>query len=998
MTHDIQDLLNRLQALQTASGSSTAAARDTWIEAINKNKIFLENRAHSIVFIGSIGAGKSSLISVVSNLLVGSAPNDRKSLKENSVLAIGSGRTTVCDVYIRAPRDDEQQVGLLINPFSEEEMEDIIQGYAEDEWNRQQANTVGTGDPDPTPIELQRAIRKMTDYAERREIYPKDKKINYVRPIEEIVSQFKTHDALVAHLIERANLPSRKTEEWWLDSLTTENLKELKTRFDAINQGNEPTAMLPHNITVVVPNPLPGSRSELQLTLIDSRGLDGLFETRGDLQELLRNPRTVIVLCTAFKEAPGDTMRAILRSMSDDGTLRMAIPRIVMVLLDQGDSDQVNGAEGNREFGQILKINECCAVLEGIDLYKVIDPEQVIAFDVLQDNRKNLVTALDNSLTRLRKNIEEQQEDLLTTVRSFLQHIHDENRLPLCNEVDQKLREAMEPHLPTHAPMQDPMLGAHNAINNCRYASALYAACRRNGSYRNLDLYAAVNAEASRAATKWLDRLIKACTQELNNLEGNTSLQPVLDHIHLRKRQFEESRLNVIHDYAKRVKNNVEEILKPDNSVWTLCKEEWGHGRGFIQHVADHLKSWSQKQQQLTAHENTNAEDTIPLLKEVLQQVQPPRFSLHVRHLRSLRQINWSPEPLSILIGANGAGKTTLLLVLKLLRVAYELDLSQAIARVLGGSFNLRTWNISEGDTLELGIDIGDICWRIQFIHRGASVEPTHERLMDQSREIFSRDGLSISSFSYGGEWIGPNSKLGVRVLMDRGSYDPALRTIASFLQRIYVYHDPDLWSVRTQGSNSTDNLLLNPRGTNVLAVLRRWFQERTNQNRYQFVLEGLQAAFPNTVANIDFQEAGNTIVLRIFPPNSDMPCLLADEATGVAHLLILLCNVASAEDGGLVAADEPENSLHPYAIRAFFRRTKRWAAQHNLTVLLATHSMVLLNESTKTPECVYIMKSSASDEPMPFCVDKLNREWLEDFNLGELYDQGEIGSNKDGV
>jgi predicted ATPase len=116
-----------------------------------------------------------------------------------------------------------------------------------------------------------------------------------------------------------------------------------------------------------------------------------------------------------------------------------------------------------------------------------------------------------------------------------------------------------------------------------------------------------------------------------------------------------------------------------------------------------------------------------------------------------------------------------------------------------------------------------------------------------------------------------------------------------------------------------------------------------------------------------------------------------------VLQLLVLFCEVAGAEDESIVAIDEPENGLHPYALRAFLRRTGRWARQHNLTVLLATHSTVLLDELSPQPEQVYVMKARVPGGPVPTRLDELyDRSWLDDFKLGELYEQGEIGSNED--
>jgi predicted ATPase len=267
--------------------------------------------------------------------------------------------------------------------------------------------------------------------------------------------------------------------------------------------------------------------------------------------------------------------------------------------------------------------------------------------------------------------------------------------------------------------------------------------------------------------------------------------------------------------------------------------------------------------------------------------------------------------------------------------------------------------------------------------------------LTEQKREIFSRDGQG--TFFYGSERIEPDAKLGLRTLMDKGTSEPALRKVATFLQRIAVYHDLDLWHLRWQGSNTSEDRILHTRGINALAVLRRWHQERINHHRYQFVVDGLAAAFPNTVTELDFVEAGNTLVARIYQPGQEWPSPLATEANGVLQLLVLFCDVASAESESVVAIDEPENSLHPYALRAFLRRTSQWARQHHFTVLLATHSTVLLDEQPH--EQVYVMKANESHDPLPTRLDKLcNRDWLEGFKLGDLYEQGEIGSNEDEI
>lgn len=998
MEKNAQSVLNQLKHLTEVSPSTAA---EHWINTIRDQQIFLDDRAHSIVFIGSVGVGKSSLIGVAANLLIGDKLTDKASLKNNSILSIGAGRTTVCEVCIRPLQTNETgKIGLIIEPVTEEDMRKEIVIYAETEWNRRQPDAVHTGDDntEPTPQEIQRVIRNMTGYAEYQESFTdgNKKKRRTVRPLDKVIPSFDSPQTFADHLVKCANISGRTKTAWWWNESIVGNLQALKNIFEDINQGKEPTAMLPRKMTVAVPEPLLNTTG-LDITLIDTRGLDSPVESRADLYEYMHDPRYIIVLCAPFKDAPGESLRALLHSMTADAKLRLAIPRTLLVLVDQGDAGQVNGADNDREFGQDLKIEECYRALENAGLPGTIDKERIIAFDALQDDRNHLQMAINNCLSQLRQTAEKEQSELINDANIFINNEAKELRPGLCDDVDEQLNKTMAMHLlPSDAPLRDPLEGLYAAILATRYASVIYASCRRNGEYYGLNLYAAIRAKASQEATQWLDKLIAPVLNKLKELKQDNSFALVHDHISLRERQYQDARIRVISDYASGIETQVNEKLKYDDSVWNKCALEWGQGNGFTNRVLRHFEEWASRQQGLTAHETTNVIEVVPLLKTVSQTPQAPQFTLHIRNLRVLKQVNWTPSQLSLVIGANGTGKTTLLLVLKLLRLAYQRSLPEAVNQVLGGSSNLKTWRTSDSEPIEIGIDIDTVSWRIQLIPRDGSVDYlTNERLTEQKREIFSRDGLG--AFSYGGERIEQDSKLGLRTLMDRGAHEQALHKVASFIQRIAVYHDPDLWSLRWQGSNTSEDRLLHTRGLNAIALLRRWYQERANRHRYQFVVEGLAAAFPNTVEGLDFVEAGNTLAARIYRPGQEFPSPLATEANGVLQLIVLFCDVASAENESVVAIDEPENSLHPYALRAFFRRTSQWVRQHNLTVLLATHSTVLLDELSATPEKVYVMKANEAYGTMPTRLDELcNREWLESFKLGDLYEQGEIGSNED--
>ncbi len=325
LTSESQRVCRELQALRESATASKDVA-DTaaqWISSISPNQDYLQDRAHPIVFIGSVGVGKSSLIGVAANLIIGGYPTDKASLKANSVLAIGGGRTTLCEVQIRSSQGlGRGEIGFEIDPLPEDEMRREIEIFAQDEWLRRQPDVqrCGEDDTDPSSQEVYRAIRGLTGYVERTEVYREGgiRRTRTVRPLDEVIKRFPTSDGFADHLIERANMPARTETQWWWSDLDKDNLRALKELFEAVNQGKEPSAMLPRRMTVYVPRPLPESTAGLQLTLIDTRGLDGGVEARGDLQALLCDPRSLIVLCACFKNTPGDSQRALLRSMAAD--------------------------------------------------------------------------------------------------------------------------------------------------------------------------------------------------------------------------------------------------------------------------------------------------------------------------------------------------------------------------------------------------------------------------------------------------------------------------------------------------------------------------------------------------------------------------------------------------------------------------------------------------------------------------------------------------------
>lgn len=367
-------------------------------------------------------------------------------------------------------------------------------------------------------------------------------------------------------------------------------------------------------------------------------------------------------------------------------------------------------------------------------------------------------------------------------------------------------------------------------------------------------------------------------------------------------------------------------------------------------------------------------------------------FRLTIRNLRGLRHIEWAPDGVSVVIGPNGAGKSTLFLALKLLRMAIDRTLPEAVSIILGGSEGLKHLDATEDEPVRLQVELDDIRWCVDLLKRGPTVDYlAEETLHVGERCVFKRD--SLGNFVVEGERWPADERVGLRAVLESQQPVDEVVRMATLLRGITVFHDVDAYHVRHEGSNTAQSRHLHSRGHNALTLLRRWNQERPVRWRYAMVCGALRAAFPAIFDDLDFQEAGATLVARVYRPGQEVPVSLAHESNGLVTMLVSMCALVAAEEGGIVAIDEVGEAMHPHALRVFARQTEGIARQRHLTILLSSHSTVLLDHLSANPERVYALTRGTQPGPVPL-TQLRNPKWLAQFRLGELYAEGELDSN----
>jgi predicted ATPase len=363
-------------------------------------------------------------------------------------------------------------------------------------------------------------------------------------------------------------------------------------------------------------------------------------------------------------------------------------------------------------------------------------------------------------------------------------------------------------------------------------------------------------------------------------------------------------------------------------------------------------------------------------------------FRLQVRNYRGLRAVDWSPEGVCALVGANGSGKTTLLDVPALLADALDRGLARAFEGH-GGIASARNMYAPDGDPYYFEAALGDVIWRLAplLTDRGFRSEET---LSVGGRIVISRsagaDIVNLGSVDWPAlDRLGLNATV---ALSEKSARLPKL------LSRYRLYGSYDVSSLRRTGSNESSERRLDRRGSNVFSLLRNWRDRGPDRARYEFVLDGLREIFVDFFDDLEFASVGQVVGADLRLKHDCVhSASLAPDGWFVA--LLHLAAVASTDDGDLIAIDEPENALHPHAIKLLLERMRDWSRRKTVTILLATHSPMIISDFDTRPEQLFVMQP---DQPVcPVAVTELKeREWLAHFTLGDLYTREEFGAPRD--
>ena len=371
---------------------------------------------------------------------------------------------------------------------------------------------------------------------------------------------------------------------------------------------------------------------------------------------------------------------------------------------------------------------------------------------------------------------------------------------------------------------------------------------------------------------------------------------------------------------------------------------------------------------------------------------------IRVRNYRALADIELEADPINVVFGPNGAGKSTLLDALYFFRdcAIRGVELASS-ARSHGIGILWDGAGRDEGIMIELATS--HVAYRLSFSFSAGRIEEfPGERLRSSSRDedLITRNPGSSEVALYDTRIQQTASislrepqkpSLGLFLEFNRG--DEETGYLDRLLHFIRFYHSRSfhLWPLKQRGSESSHETRLWDLGNNAWSVLRNLQDKQRVDERYDTIIRYMSRAFPDFDGIVVEQTGPGSVYASFLEKGRRQGILASGVSDGYVHMLLLLIALFSEgkERASILLFDEPEASLHPWALTVFAEAVKTAAGSWNKQVFLATHSPVLISQFEPRDILVAGLKGGRARFDRLSEMEEV-RDLLDEYPPGALY------------
>ena len=393
--------------------------------------------------------------------------------------------------------------------------------------------------------------------------------------------------------------------------------------------------------------------------------------------------------------------------------------------------------------------------------------------------------------------------------------------------------------------------------------------------------------------------------------------------------------------------------------------------------------------------------------------------SMRTKGMLSLQDVSLDLRPLNVLIGSNASGKSNLIEVIALLQAAPR-DLAGFIRRSGGitewlwkgdNQLNRQSSSGSVEVILNIPLEARPLRYSLEIGQRGQYLDIIEESLenewpdpgyVEPYRYFQVQEGRGMIRVHLEGETVGVRTRsIGADTLTPGQSVlheirDPALNPEITRVRRQFddarlfrEWNMGRLSEIRRPQQTDGPNEFLEEDFSNLALVINRlqgWAAIREIEENLEYfydLYEQVGVRIDTNTAQLWVREKGLSSVVPA--------TRLSDGTLRFLALLAILCH---PEPPRLICIEEPELGLHPDIIPQIANLLK--SASERTQLIVTTHSKALIDEFSDDPESVIVCERNfdSGSEFKRLPADRLQK-WLERYQLGELWEKGEIGGTR---
>jgi len=357
---------------------------------------------------------------------------------------------------------------------------------------------------------------------------------------------------------------------------------------------------------------------------------------------------------------------------------------------------------------------------------------------------------------------------------------------------------------------------------------------------------------------------------------------------------------------------------------------------------------------------------------------------------------------LNVLIGTNGSGKSNLIEALALVRTTPRTtsndDFQRTISR--GGTISEWIWKgyATHPATIELVLDdhhypplrhsltFKGEQQRVIFIDETIFDDDVHYYRYEQGKAVI--DNAVIGAKRHAG---GISEELSILAQRRDPDKYPEITWLADLYEQFSFYRE---WSFgrntvfRNPQRADLRNDRLEEDFSNLGLFLNR-LKTRVPKAKTA-ILNGLKELYSG-VEDFNVNVEGGTV--QVFFTEGEFTIPATRLSDGTLRYLCLLALLCDPDPPKLLCIEEPELGLHPDILPKLADLLIE--ASQRTQIIVTTHSDILVDAMTETPESVVVCEKNEGKTSMHRLEKEELEVWLEKYRLGQLWTQGEIGGTR---